>query len=211
MTELPDASAPSQTDPSRCPWVDLTKEDYVRYHDLEWGVPLYDDRAIFEFLILEGAQAGLSWYTILRKRENYRTLFEDFDPVKVAAFDERRIGALLADPGIIRNRQKVRAAVNNALRFLDVQREFGDFSRYIWGFVGGRPRVNRVRDLSEFQATSPESDALSKDLRQRGFKFTGSTIMYAHMQATGMVNDHTLDCFRRQQIIDGYHDGYDAA
>ena len=205
MTELPDASAPGQTNPSRCPWVDLTKEDYVRYHDLEWGVPLYDDRAIFEFLILEGAQAGLSWYTILRKRENYRNLFEDLDPVKVAAFDERRIEALLADPGIIRNRQKVRAAVNNALRFLDVQQEFGDFSRYIWGFVGGKPLVNRVRDLSEFQATSPESDALSKDLRQRGFKFTGSTIMYAHMQATGMVNDHTLDCFRRQEIIDGYH------
>ena len=205
MTELPDASAPGQTNPSRCPWVDLTKEDYVRYHDLEWGVPLYDDRGIFEFLILEGAQAGLSWYTILRKRENYRNLFEDFDPVKVAAFDESRIEALLADPGIIRNRQKVHAAVNNALRFLDVQQEFGDFSRYIWGFVGGKPLVNRVRDLSEFQATSPESDALSKDLRQRGFKFTGSTIMYAHMQATGMVNDHTLDCFRRQEIIDGYH------
>ena len=211
MTELPDASAPGRTNPSRCPWVDLTKEDYVRYHDLEWGVPLYDDRGIFEFLILEGAQAGLSWYTILRKRENYRNLFEDFDPVKVAAFDESRIEALLADPGIIRNRQKVRAAVNNALRFLDVQREFGDFSRYIWEFVGGKPRVNRVRDLSEFQATSPESDALSKDLRQRGFKFTGSTIMYAHMQATGMVNDHTLECFRRQQIINGYHDGNDAA
>ena len=205
MTELTQESSPSQTNPIRCPWVDLTKEDYVRYHDLEWGVPLYDDRAIFEFLILEGAQAGLSWYTVLRKRENYRNLFEGFDPVKVAAFDERRIEALLADPGIIRNRQKVQAAVNNALRFLDVQREFGDFSRYIWGFVGGKPLVHRVRDLSEFQATSPESDALSKDLRQRGFKFTGSTIMYAHMQATGMVNDHTLDCFRRQEIIDGYH------
>ena len=205
MTELTGASAPGQTNPIRCPWVDLTKEDYVRYHDLEWGVPLYDDRAIFEFLILEGAQAGLSWYTVLRKRENYRNLFEDFDPDKVAAFDERRIEALLADPGIIRNRQKVHAAVNNALRFLDVQREFGDFSRYIWGFVGGKPLVNRVRDLSGFQATSPESDALSKDLRQRGFKFTGSTIMYAHMQATGMVNDHTLDCFRRQEIIEGYH------
>ena len=138
MSELTGASAPGQTNPSRCPWVDLAKEDYVRYHDLEWGVPLYDDRAIFEFLILEGAQAGLSWYTVLRKRENYRNLFEDFDPVKVAAFDERRIEALLADPGIIRNRQKVHAAVNNALRFLDVQREFGDFSRYIWGFVGGK-------------------------------------------------------------------------
>ena len=205
MTELTQESSPGQTNPIRCPWVDLTKEDYVRYHDLEWGVPLYDDQAIFEFLILEGAQAGLSWYTVLRKRENYRNLFEGFDPVKVAAFDERRIEALLADPGIIRNRQKVHAAVNNALRFLDVQREFGDFSRYIWGFVGGKPLVNRVGDLSDFQATSPESDALSKDLRQRGFKFTGSTIMYAHMQATGMVNDHTLDCFRLQEIIDGYY------
>ena len=205
MTEFTRASTPGQTNPSRCPWVDLTKQDYVRYHDLEWGVPLHDDRAIFEFLILEGAQAGLSWYTVLRKRENYRELFEDFDPVKVAAFDESRIEALLANPGIIRNRQKVHAAVNNALRFIDVQQEFGDFSRYIWGFVGGKPLVNRVRDLSEFQATSPESDVLSKDLRQRGFKFTGSTIMYAHMQATGMVNDHTLDCFRRQEIIDGYH------
>ena len=195
---------PDQADPIRCPWVDLTKDDYVRYHDLEWGVPLYDDQTIFEFLILEGAQAGLSWYTVLRKRENYRDLFENFDPVKVAAFDDRKIEALLADPGIIRNRQKVHGAVNNARLFLEIQKEFGEFSRYIWEFVGGKPLVNRVKDMSEFQATSPESDALSQDLRQRGFKFTGSTIIYAHMQATGMVNDHTLDCFRRQGIIDGY-------
>ena len=195
---------PDQADPIRCPWVDLTKDDYVRYHDLEWGVPLYDDQTIFEFLILEGAQAGLSWYTVLRKRENYRNLFENFDPVKVAEFDDRKIEELLADPGIIRNRQKVHGAVNNARLFLEIQKEFGEFSRYIWEYVGGKPLVNRVKDMSEFRATSPESDALSQDLRQRGFKFTGSTIIYAHMQATGMVNDHTLDCFRRQGIIDGY-------
>ena len=185
----------------RCPWVDLGKDDYVRYHDVEWGVPVYDDQAIFEFLLLEGAQAGLSWYTVLRKRENYRAAFEGFDPVKVAAFDDNRIEALLVNPGIIRNRLKVNAAVNNARRFLEVQEEFGSFSSYIWGYVGGKPMLNRVATLSEFQATSPESDALSKDLRRRGFKFVGSTIIYAHMQATGMVNDHTLDCFRRQEII----------
>lgn len=191
----------------RCPWVDQTKEDYVRYHDLEWGVPVYDDRLIFEFLILEGAQAGLSWYTVLRKRENYRALFEGFDPVKVAGFDDQRIQSLLADPRIIRNRLKVHGAVNNAKLFLQVQEAFGSFSKYIWGFVGGKPLLNQVRELGDFQATSPESDTLSKDLRQRGFKFVGSTIIYAHMQATGMVNDHTLDCFRRQQIIDGYVSG----
>ena len=195
---------PNQDKLTRCPWVDLTKEDYVQYHDLEWGVPVYDDRLIFEFLVLEGAQAGLSWYTVLRKRENYRSLFEGFDPVKVSAFDQRRIEALLADPGIIRNRQKVHGAVNNAQRFLAVQEEFGGFSAYVWDFVGGKPLANEIREMSDFQATSPESDALSKDLRLRGFKFVGPTIIYAHMQATGMVNDHTVDCFRRQEIIDGY-------
>ena len=195
---------PNQDKLTRCPWVDLTKEDYVQYHDLEWGVPVYDDRLIFEFLVLEGAQAGLSWYTVLRKRENYRSLFEGFDPVKVSAFDQRRIEALLADPGIIRNRQKIHGAVNNAQRFLAVQEEFGGFSAYVWDFVGGKPLVNEIREMSDFQATSPESDALSKDLRLRGFKFVGPTIIYAHMQATGMVNDHTVDCFRRQEIIDGY-------
>ena len=148
---------PNQDNLTRCPWVDLTKEDYVRYHDLEWGVPVYDDRLIFEFLTLEGAQAGLSWYTVLRKRENYRALFDEFDPVKVAGFDEQRIQSLLANPGIIRNRLKIRGAVNNAQRFLEVQEEFGGFSEYIWGFVGGRPLLNQVRELGDFQATSPES------------------------------------------------------
>ena len=188
----------------RCPWVDLTKTDYVEYHDLEWGVPVYDDRLLFEFIILEGAQAGLSWYTILRKRENYRSAFDNFDPELVARYDESRVTSLLADPGIVRNRLKVRAAVNNAQRFLEIRDQFGSFSDYIWRFVDGTPIVNEVRDMNDFRATSPESDAMSKDLRQRGFKFVGSTICYAHMQATGMVNDHTLDCFRREQIIDLY-------
>jgi len=195
---------PNQDNLTRCPWVDLNKEDYIRYHDLEWGVPVYDDRLLFEFITLEGAQAGLSWYTVLRKRENYRSLFDGFDPVKVAAYDQERIESLLQDPGIIRNRQKVTAAVNNAQRFLEVQQEFGNFSDYIWRFVGGKPIINELREESDFQATTAESDAMSKDLRQRGFKFVGSTICYAHMQATGMVNDHTMDCFRRQPIIDGY-------
>ncbi|PKB63778.1 MAG: DNA-3-methyladenine glycosylase [SAR202 cluster bacterium Io17-Chloro-G2] len=189
---------------TRCPWVDLTKEDYIRYHDLEWGVPVYNDRLLFEFITLEGAQAGLSWYTVLRKRENYRALFDGFDPVKVAAYDQQRIESLLLDPGIIRNRQKVTATVNNAQRFLEVQKEFGSFSDYIWTFVGGKPKVSELREESDFQATTAESDAMCKDLRQRGFKFVGSTICYAHMQATGMVNDHTIGCFRRQPIIDGY-------
>ena len=195
---------PNQETLIRCPWVDLTKDDYVRYHDLEWGVPVYDDRLIFEALILEGAQAGLSWYTVLRKRENYRALFEGFDPTKVAEFAAQRIQSLLADPGIIRNRLKVNGAVNNAHLFLAVQEEFGSFSEYIWGFVGGKPMVHELREERDFQATTVESDILSKDLRQRGFKFVGSTIIYAHMQATGMVNDHTLNCFRRQEIINGY-------
>ena len=194
----------NQDNLTRCPWVDLTKEDYVRYHDLEWGVPVYDDRLLFEFITLEGAQAGLSWYTVLRKRENYRALFDGFDPVKIAAYDQHKIESLLLDPGIIRNRQKVTAAVNNAQRFLKIQREFGSFSDYIWRFTGGKPLVNELREASDFQATTAESDAMSKDLKLRGFKFVGSTICYAHMQATGMVNDHTMDCFRRQPIIDGY-------
>ncbi|PKB79402.1 MAG: DNA-3-methyladenine glycosylase [SAR202 cluster bacterium Io17-Chloro-G9] len=189
---------------TRCPWVDRSKEEYIRYHDLEWGVPVYDDRVLFEFITLEGAQAGLSWYTVLQKRENYRALFDGFDPEKVAAYDQQRIDALLQDPGIIRNKQKVAAAVNNAQRFLEVQKEFGTFSDYIWEFVGGKPKVNELREDSDFQATTAESDAMSKDLRLRGFKFVGSTICYAHMQATGMVNDHTMDCYRRQPIIDGY-------
>jgi DNA-3-methyladenine glycosylase I len=184
-------------EPKRCPWVDLTKPDYVAYHDKEWGVPVHDDRVMFEFLTLEAAQAGLSWYTVLRKRENYRKLFAGFDPKKVAKFDAAKVEKLMADPGIIRNRAKILAAINNAARFQEVQKEFGTFDAYVWGFVGGKPILNRPKGLKDFQATSPESDALSKDLKKRGFKFVGSTIIYAHMQATGMVNDHTLDCFCR--------------
>lgn len=185
----------------RCPWVDLTKPDYVEYHDREWGVPVHDDRVIFEFLTLEAAQAGLSWYTVLRKREAYRRAFAGFDPQKVARFGKRQVEALMKDAGIIRNRAKIVAAVNNAARFLDVQEEFGSFDAYIWRFVGGRPIVHQLRELQDYPATSAESDALSNDLKQRGFKFVGSTICYAHMQATGMVNDHMIGCFRRREIL----------
>lgn len=188
----------------RCPWVDLDKADYIAYHDDEWGVPLHDDQQLFEFLTLESAQAGLSWYTVLRKRDNYRKAFAQFDPKKVARFSEKKIAALLQDPGIIRNRLKVNAAVSNARLFLDVQEEFGSFDAYIWRFVDGEPIVNELRDLADYPSTSPESDALSKDLKQRGFKFVGSTIIYAHMQATGMINDHALDCYRRSEIIAAY-------
>lgn len=189
---------------SRCPWVDLTKQDYLDYHDREWGVPVHDDRRLFEFLTLEGAQAGLSWYTVLRKRENYRLAFDHFDPEKVARYDEQQVAALLGNPGIIRNRLKILAAINNAQRFLEIQDAFGSFAAYMWRFVEGRPIVHDIRTVSDYQATSPESEAMSKDLRQRGFKFVGSTICYAHMQAIGMVNDHSVDCFRRQEIIAGY-------
>lgn len=189
---------------TRCPWVDLTKDDYVAYHDQEWGVPLYDDRSLFEFLILEGAQAGLSWYTVLRKRNAYREAFDRFDAQKVARYDDRKVESLLGNPGIIRNRQKILAAINNAQRFLEVQAEFGTFSEYMWRFVDGRPIVNRLKVMSDYAATSPQSDAMSKDLRKRGFSFVGSTICYAHMQAIGMVNDHSLDCFRRAEIVKGY-------
>jgi DNA-3-methyladenine glycosylase I len=188
----------------RCPWVDLTKPDYVQYHDREWGVPVHDDRVIFEFLTLEAAQAGLSWYTVLRKREAYRDAFGGFDPRKVARFGKRQIEALLQNPSIIRNRLKITAAVNNAAKFLQVQDEFGSFDAYIWRFVGGKPIVNRLNTLKDYPATSRESDALSKDLKQRGFKFIGSTIIYAHMQATGMINDHVESCFRRQPIVAAY-------
>ncbi len=190
--------------PVRCPWVDLDKPDYVAYHDEEWGVPVHDDRLIFEFLTLESAQAGLSWYTILRKRENYRRAFDGFDPEKVARYDDRKLEALLTDPGIIRNRRKVEAAINNARRFLEVRAEFGSFDAYIWRFVDGRPIVNEIRSLADFPAQSPESEALSKDLKKRGFRFVGPIILYSHMQATGLVNDHTLDCFRREEIIATY-------
>jgi DNA-3-methyladenine glycosylase I len=190
--------------PCRCPWVDLNKPDYVAYHDNEWGVPVHDDRLIFEFLTLEGAQAGLSWYTVLRRREGYRQAFEGFDPAIVAGFDEEKIEALLADSGIIRNRSKVESTITNARAFIRVQEEFGSFSSYIWRFVEGRPKVNLLRTPADYPATSPEAEALSRDLRQRGFRFVGPTICYAHMQATGLVNDHTVDCFRRKEIIAGY-------
>lgn len=188
----------------RCPWVDLSKSDYVEYHDKEWGVPVHDDRLLFEFLTLESAQAGLSWYTVLKKREHFRKAFENFEPVKVAAFDRAKIEELLLNPGIIRNRLKIEATVNNARRFLAVQGEYGSFSKYIWGFVGGRPKINALRKLSDYPATTRESDALSRDLKKRGFQFLGPTVCYAHMQATGMVNDHILDCFRRSEVIKGY-------
>jgi DNA-3-methyladenine glycosylase I len=181
--------------PLRCPWVDLSKPLYVRYHDEEWGVPVHDDRRMFEFLVLESAQAGLSWYTVLAKRENYRRLFADFDPERIARFDRRKIERLLADPGIVRNRAKVEAAVNNARCYLALREERGSFADYLWEFVGGVPRINRPRTESDYAARTAESDALSKDLKKRGFRFVGSTIMYAHMQATGMVNDHAADCF----------------
>ena len=191
----------------RCPWVDLTKPDYVEYHDKEWGIPVYDDRLLFEFLSLESAQAGLSWYTVLRKRENYRIAFENFDPQRVAKFDKVKIEKLLQNQGIIRNRLKIESTINNAHRFLEVQADYGSFAKYIWGFVGGKPRINNIRKLSDYPATSKESDVLSKDLKTRGFKFMGSTICYAHMQATGMVNDHSLDCFRRKEIMGNKGDG----
>lgn len=181
---------------NRCAWAEGVNDLYLDYHDNEWGVPVHDDRRQFEFLILEGAQAGLSWSTVLKKREAYRKAFAGFDPTKVARFDGKRIEALLRNPGIIRNRLKVAAAVANARAFLAVQKEFGSFDRYIWRFVGGKPIQNRRKTMKDIPATSPESDALSKDLKKRGFKFVGSTIIYAHMQAVGMVNDHVVSCFR---------------
>ena len=184
---------------TRCKWAEGSGPNYIEYHDREWGVPVWDDRVQFEFLILEGAQAGLSWSTILNKREGYRKAFADFDPVKVSRFTEKRIEKLLADPSIVRNRLKVRSAVSNAKAFLKVQKEFGSFCDYIWGFVDGEPLQPNLKKDSDVPATSPESDALSKDLKKRGFKFVGSTIMYAHMQATGMVNDHVQSCFRHKE------------
>lgn len=173
---------------------------YREYHDKEWGVPVHDDRTIFEFLVLEGAQAGLNWGTILRKRENFRRAFKEFDPVKVARFDGRTVRGLLQNPGIIRNRMKIDSAVQNARAFLKVQREFGSFDSYIWTFVGGRPRINRWKNMKEIPASTPESETMSKDLMRRGFGFVGPTICYAHMQATGMVNDHLVSCFRYREL-----------
>ena len=183
----------------RCPWAG-TDPLYVAYHDTEWGRPVHDDRKLFEFLILEGAQAGLSWLTILRKRENYREAFDHFDPRKVATHDARNVEELLRNPGIIRNRRKVEAAVGNARAFLAVQEEFGSFDRYIWRFVGGHPVRNAWRSVEEIPASTPESVAMSKDLKRRGFGFVGPTVCYAFMQAVGMVNDHTVECFRYREL-----------
>lgn len=183
----------------RCAWCEGIDQEYLDYHDQEWGVPVRDDARHFEFLILEAAQAGLSWRTVLRKRSAYRRAFADFDAARVARFNKRSIERLLADPGIIRNRLKIESAVTNAKRFLEVQEEFGSFDAYVWRFVEGRPIVNRWRRQGDVPATSAESDALSRDLKQRGFKFVGSTVIYAHMQATGLVNDHVVDCFRFEE------------
>ena len=184
---------------TRCEWAG---DDplYRQYHDREWGVPVHDDRALFELLILEGAQAGLSWITILRKRESYRRAFDGFDPERVARYGEAKVRALLADPGIVRNRLKVRSAVSNARAFLAIREERGSFDRFLWEHVGGEPITNAWRSLAEVPATSAESDALSRNLKRRGFKFVGSTICYAFMQAAGLVNDHTVDCFRYREV-----------
>ena len=188
----------------RCPWVDLSKPDYVEYHDLEWGVPITDDKTLFEFITLESAQAGLSWYTILKKRDGYRKAFANFDVAKVARFNSRSVARLMKDTSIVRNRLKIEAAISNAVRFIEVQEEFGSFAAYLWGFVDDAPVVSKFRKLSDFPATTKISDAAAKDLKRRGFKFFGSTTAYAHFQATGLVNDHTLGCFRRAQILGTY-------
>ncbi len=180
----------------RCPWAKT--EQYIEYHDREWGVPVHDDRTLFEFLVLEGAQAGLSWETILKKRENYREAFDHFDPAIVAKYGKRKQQSLLLNPGIVRNRLKIEAAIKNAKAFLAVQEEFGTFDKYIWSFVGHRPKQNAWKSLAEVPAHTPESDAMSKDLKRRGFSFVGSTICYAFMQAVGMVNDHLVECFRHK-------------
>ncbi|MCP5063583.1 MAG: DNA-3-methyladenine glycosylase I [Ignavibacteriae bacterium] len=185
---------------NRCEWCG-TDPLYVKYHDEDWGVPVYDDRKLFEFLILEGAQAGLSWITILKKRENYKNLFDDFDVIKVSKYSEKKIAKLLENPGIIRNKLKVNSTVTNAQAFIKLQKEFGSFDKYIWQFVDGKPIVNKFKSLKEIPAKTTISDLMSKDLKKRGFKFVGSTICYAFMQATGMVNDHTTKCFRYKEVM----------
>jgi len=185
----------------RCPWVDPTKPDYVRYHDEEWGVPVREDRTLFEYLVLESAQAGLSWYTVLRKREGYRAAFAGFDPQAVAGFTPADVERLMAEPGIIRNRRKIEAAIGNARAFLRVRESFGSFTEYLWRFVDGRPIVHTLRTLADYPVTIAQSDALARDLKSRGFAFLGATTCYAFMQATGLVNDHSLDCFRRRELL----------
>ena len=186
--------------PKRCAWVSISNPLMVQYHDREWGVPVHDDRRHYEFLVLEAAQAGLSWSIVLNKREGYRRAFSEFDPEKVARYTEKRIQKLTLDPSIIRNRMKIESAIRNARAFLAVQEEFGSFDAYGWQFVDGRPKLNRWKVMGQIPPTSPESDAFSKDLKRRGFSFVGSTVIYAHMQAVGMVNDHLVDCFRYREI-----------
>lgn len=195
----PGLGYPDGMEPYRCPWCG---DDplYQRYHDREWGVPLHDDQALFEFLVLEGMQAGLSWITILRKRENFRRAFAGFDPERVAGFGRREFDRLMNDAGIVRNRRKIEAAIGNARAFLDVREAFGSFDAYIWDFVDGEPVVNRYRRLEDVPATTPLSETISRDLKQRGFGFVGPTVIYSHMQATGMVNDHLVDCFRWSEL-----------
>ena len=185
----------------RCPWVDLSKPDYVRYHDEEWGVPIHDDRTLFEYLVLESAQAGLSWYTVLRKREGYRAAYAGFDPLVVAGFTPEDVERMLLDPGIIRHRRKIESSIVSARAFLKIQSDFGSFASYLWRFVDGRPIVHAFSSTKDYPTTTSESDSLAKDLRQRGFAFLGSTTCYAFMQAVGLFNDHSLDCFRRKELL----------
>ena len=184
--------------PCRCAWVDLTKPDYIAYHDEEWGQPVHDDRVLFEFIVLESAQAGLSWYTILRKRENYRRAFDGFDPNMIAQYDDAKIASLLQDEGIVRNRLKINATVQNARSFLEIQKEFGSFDTYLWSFVGSKTIDQAFNQLSDYPTHTAESDTLAKDLKKRGFKFMGTTVCYAYMQAVGLVNDHQKNCFKRK-------------
>ncbi|MGC1783337.1 MAG: DNA-3-methyladenine glycosylase I [Acidobacteriaceae bacterium] len=198
--EVSEPGHPRVIEQKRCAWVSTNDSLMLAYHDREWGVPVHDDLKHFEFLLLEGAQAGLSWSIVLKKREGYRRAFSEFDPEKVARYTENRIQKLTLDPGIIRNRLKINAAVRNAQAFLAIQEEFGSFDAYCWRFVDGQPKLNRRKAMGEIPATSRESDAFSKDLKRRGFSFVGSTVVYAHMQAIGMVNDHLVDCFRYREV-----------
>jgi len=195
------STSKSSTDARRCPWA--KGDEYIAYHDVEWGVPVHDDRLLFEFLILEGAQAGLSWATILKKRDNYREAFDQFDATVVASYGAKKQASLLANPGIVRNRLKIASTIQNAKAFLGVQKEFGTFDAYVWRFVEGQTKQNARRSLKDVPARTAESDAMSKDLKRRGFNFVGSTICYAFMQATGMVNDHLVDCFRYHELRRG--------
>lgn len=188
----------------RCPWLDTSKPDYVDYHDNEWGVPVYDDKKMFEFLVLESAQAGLSWYTILKKRDGYRKLFSNFEVTEVAKFTSDDVERLMKDASIIRNKLKIEAAINNAKRLIEIQDEYGSFTKFIWSYVDNKPLVNNIDKVEDYVATSPISDALAKDLKKRGFKFLGSTTLYSHLQASGLINDHSNSCFKKSEIVSNY-------